>query len=826
MWLYFQPFPASARHTIFVSAPEVALRMTRFPLPLALWLSLLLVSPCLAQSDLRLWYDRPGAYFEESLVLGNGTMGASVFGGVETDSIYLNDATLWSGEPVDPYMNPDAHTHLPAIRQALAEENYPLADSLNRRLQGAFSQSYAPMGTLYLDFRHAAPAERYRRELDLANAVVRTEYTVAGVDYTREYFVSHPDEVFVVRLTASRKGALDGTIRFGSLLRHAVSTKGETLIADGYAPIRALPNYLGPQPNAIVFDSTRGTRFAVRITVQTTDGTVERTDSTLELRGATEAVLLVTDATSFAGFDKNPATEGADYRGLATKRLAAAAARPYDALKQAHIADFRRFFDRVTLRLGDAPAPELPTDERLLRYSRGEADPALEALYFQYGRYLLISSSRTPGVPANLQGIWNPHIRPPWSSNYTLNINLEENYWPAELTNLPEMHRPLLEYIGNLAVTGAVTAKTFYGAGGWTAAHNSDIWAMSNPVGDFGNFDPVWANWNMAGAWLATHLWEHYLFNRDREWLASTGYPLMKGAAQFCLDWLIEGPDGYLITSPSTSPENKYITPDGYTGATFYGATADMAMMRELFANVARASEVLGIDEAFRTQVEAAAARLHPYRIGKKGNLQEWYHDWEDAEPQHRHQTHLFGLYPGHQIDPRRTPDLADASRRTLDLRGDETTGWSMGWRINLWARLADGERAYKLYRRLLRYVDPSGRIPEYSRGGGTYPNLFDAHPPFQIDGNFGGTAAVAEMLVQSTETETRLLPALPDAWPEGSVTGLCTRGGYEISLEWKDKKPVRVSILARRDGPTTLVFGEDQRTITLKKGERTEFAW
>ena len=792
----------------------------------AVWMCLALTSPCLAQSQRVLWYERPAEHFEESLVLGNGTMGASVFGGVETDSIYLNDATLWSGGPVDPYMNPDAHTHVPAIRKALAEENYPLADSLNRALQGSFSQSYAPMGTMYLDLRHDGPAEHYRRQLDIGEAVAQTTYSVGGVDYTREYFVSHPDEVFVIRLTASRPGSLEGAIRFGGSLRYRISADGETLHVEGYAPVQALPNYLGRRDDAVRFDPLRGTRFAVRIAVETTDGSVTASGSRLELRGATEAIIRVADATSFAGFDRDPVTQGVDHDSLAAARLAAASQRSYESTRQAHLADYQRFFNRVSLQLGQTPTSERPTDERLLAYSRGASDPDLEELYFQYGRYLLISSSRTEGVPANLQGIWNPHLRPPWSSNYTLNINLEENYWPAELTNLSEMHRPLLTYIENLATTGAVTAETFYGVGGWAAAHNSDIWAMSNPVGDFGNFDPVWANWNMSGAWLSTHLWEHYLFTRDREWLASTGYPLMKGAAQFCLEWLVPDGRGYLVTSPSTSPENKYVTPDGYVGATLYGSTSDLSMIRELFQNVARATEVLGIDADFRARLEKAEEKLYPYQVGKDGKLQEWYHDWEDAEPQHRHQSHLFGLYPGHHITPRATPELAEASRRTLDIRGDETTGWSMGWRINLWARLRDGERAYSLFRRLLRYVDPTGQIPEFSRGGGTYPNLFDAHPPFQIDGNFGGTAAVAEMIVQSTEEETHLLPALPDVWADGSVEGLRTRGGYEISLVWENKRPQRVSLLAPQDGETVLVFGDERRAVTLRSEEPVEIEW
>ena len=462
----------------------------------------------------------------------------------------------------------------------------------------------------------------------------------------------------------------------------------------------------------------------------------------------------------------------------------------------------------------------MPTDERLRRYAEGKEDKNLEVLYFQFGRYLLISSSRTPGVPANLQGIWNPHLRPPWSSNYTTNINAEENYWLAENTNLSEFHMPLLSFIKNLATTGKITAKTFYGVNGWTVCHNSDIWAMSNPVGDFGSGDPNWANWNMAGAWLSTHLWEHYQFTRDTEFLKDDAYELMKGAALFCLEWLVEDQKGELITSPSTSPENKFITPDGYQGSTLYGGTADLAMIRQCFIQTIKASEILDTDLEFRNKLELALNKLHPYQIGKKGNLQEWYYDWEDVEPQHRHQSHLFGLFPGNHISPSTTPELANACRKTLEIKGDETTGWSKGWRINLWARLLDGNHAYKMYRELLKYVEPDGVKTDYVRGGGTYPNLFDAHPPFQIDGNFGGAAAIAEMLVQSTENEIHLLPAIPDAWNSGSVKGICARGGFEVSMVWKNKSVKKLSVLAKSSGKTTLYFGSKKKEINLKKGQ------
>jgi alpha-L-fucosidase 2 len=480
----------------------------------------------------------------------------------------------------------------------------------------------------------------------------------------------------------------------------------------------------------------------------------------------------------------------------------------------------------MTLDLHENTITDLPTDERLKRYTQGADDKNLEVLYFKYGRYLLISSSRTEGVPANLQGIWNPYIRPPWSCNYTMNINAEENYWLAGPANLSEMHTPFLSFIGNLAETGKVTAKTFYGVdAGWAACHNSDIWAMSNPVGDFGKGEPMWACWNMGGTWAATHLWDHYLYAGDTNFLKRYAYPLMKGAAEFCLAWLVKDKRGYLVTSPSTSPENVYVTPGGFKGATMYGSTADLAMIRECFIQTIKASEKLNVDIALRDRLKIAMEQLYPYQIGKKGNLQEWYHDWEEPEPTHRHQSHLFGLYPGHQIMPGKTDELAVACRKTLDIKGDETTGWSKGWRINLWARLRDGNRAYKLFRELLSYVEPDGaRNIDYGGGGGTYPNLFDAHPPFQIDGNFGGAAGVIEMLLQSTEDDIYLLPALPDAWPSGSVSGICARGGFELSINWKDGKLQDVQVLSKTGNKCRLNYNGKVLTLDSQQGRSYHF--
>lgn len=776
-----------------------------------------------AQSKNVLWYKQPAEFFEESLVLGNGKMGATVFGGVNSDKIYLNDITLWSGEPVNTNMNPEAYKNIPAIREALQNENYKLAEELNKKVQGKNSESYVPLGTLEINNSEKGKAVNYRRELDISNAISKVSYEMAGIKYTREYFVSAPDQIMIIKLTADQKGALNFDINLRSLLKSNVEVRNNILVLTGSAPIHenagynVLPKYLALKD--------RGTRFTGLVQIKKTDGKITSSRETLTLKDATEAVIYVSVATSFNGFDKNPASEGLDDIAIAAQNLNKAFEKPFDKIKESHIADYQKFYNRVDLNLGKTTAPDLPTDERLLRYADGKEDKNLEILYFNYGRYLLISSSRTLEVPANLQGLWNPHLSPPWSSNYTMNINLEENYWLAENTNLSEMHKSLLSFIKNLSVTGKVTAKTFYGVDkGWAAAHNSDIWAMTNPVGQFGKEDPMWACWPMAGAWLSTHIWEHYIFTQDETYLKKEGYPLMKGAAEFCLGWLVTDKKGNLITSPSTSPENQYKLADGFAGATFYGGTADLAMIRECFDKTIKASKVLSTDAAFRVKLETALSKLHPYQIGKKGNLQEWYFDWDDQDPKHRHQSQLFGLFPGDHITPLKTPDLAEASKKTLEIKGDETTGWSKGWRINLWARLWDGNRAYKMFRELLRYVDPDGKKTEKPRrGGGTYPNLFDAHPPFQIDGNFGGAAAVAEMLVQSDENEIRLLPALPDAWAEGSVKGICARGGFEIEMAWSNKNLTHVVISSKTGGKTTLIFGDKKQEIVLKKGEKKE---
>ncbi len=772
-----------------------------------------------SSSDRIIRMDSEASLFEEAFPMGNGRIGATIFGGIHKERIMLNEASFWSGEPVNPHMNPEAYTHLPAVREALFREDYALADQLVRKMQGKFSESFAPLGDLWINFDLEGEAENYLRELDIRNALSVVSFDLGGTNYRREMFVSHPDQLVIIRLEANGKNKLSFKIKGSSKLEFNTSSEGDRLLLAGNAPVHCEPNYRGNIPDDVVFEEGRGMRFSVMIKVQETDGVFRSEGGELTVEDATEVVIVVAVETSFNGFDKDPATQGKDEVARARKQINAVAGISYSNLMRVHLEDFRNYFDRVSLELGTGDNTQITTPERLKHFIDDQSDLDLVALYFQFGRYLMISSSRTPAVPANLQGIWNEHVRPPWSSNYTSNINVEMNYWPAEMTNLPEMHKPLLEFIENLAKTGEVTAKSFYNAGGWCCHHNTDLWAMTNPVGDFGEGNPQWANWSMGGAWLATHLWEHFDFTRDTAFLRDFAYPLMKGAAIFCMDILVEDKESFLLTAPSTSPENRFISSDGYRGATAYGAASDLAMIREILQDVAEASRVLGNDELFRKEVEETMGKILPYRVGEKGNLQEWYHDWEDVEPRHRHVSHLFAFYPGKSITLKSSPRLSDAVKRSLELRTNEGTGWSIAWKISLWARLLDGEMAFDAIKTLLRYYHPSGQI-EY-RGGGTFPNLLDAHPPFQIDGNFGGTAGIAEMLLQSHDGEIHLLPALPSNWHRGSITGLRARGGYTVNIWWEDNRVKRAEIIPDGNGTIRIRMNKELLELEGRAGNK-----
>ena len=767
------------------------------------------------QAPMVLQYDQPATFFEESLPIGNGKIGALVYGGTDDNIIYLNDITLWTGKPMDRNLDADAHQWIPKIREALFNEDYQLADSLQLHVQGPNSQHFQPLGTLHIKDLGLGPVSNYQRSLNLDSAIIRDSYQRDGKVITREYFASNPDKLIAIRL----RGDINCRIALTAQVPHQVKAIPSQLTMTGHA----------------TGDAQESIHYCTMLNVKT-DGEVAACDSSLTIIHAKEAILYIVNETSFNGFDKHPVREAAPYLENAANDIWHTQNYSFEQFYERHLADYKAIYDRVKIRLCDNPAIptkavnpisskdpapyNIPvnTNDLLKDYTdNGGKSRYLEELYFQFGRYLLISSSRTENVPANLQGLWTPHLWSPWRGNYTVNINLEENYWPAFVANMAEMSITLDGFIQSLAANGKYTAKNYYNIDkGWCSSHNSDIWAMTNPVGEK-NESPEWSNWNLGGAWLVNTLWERYQFTQDKEYLKTIAYPLMKGAATFCLRWLIENPKqpGELITAPSTSPENEYKTDKGYHGTTCYGGTADLAIIRELFINTIAAGKVLGEKNK---EMEQALAKLHPYTIGHMGDLNEWYYDWDDWDFQHRHQSHLIGLYPGNHLTD---ATLQKAAERSLEIKGDKTTGWSTGWRINLWARLHKPEQAYHIYQKLLTYVSPDKyRGPDRRRSGGTYPNLFDAHPPFQIDGNFGGTAGVCEMLMQSGNGQIELLPALPEQWKDGAVSGLCARGGFEVSFSWKEGKVRDCSIKAKKNSTITLLYNGQQKTIKLKAGQ------
>jgi alpha-L-fucosidase 2 len=756
----------------------------------------LCASAAFADDPPRLAYDTPARKWTEALPLGNGRIGAMVFGGVEDERLQIAEATLWGGTPRD-YTNPDAASHLDEIRRLIFDGKVKEAEALSARVMGQppLLMPFQPCCDLRLRFPGHAGATSYTRELRLADAVSTTAYTVGDTEYRREVFASHPDQVLVLRLTASRRGRLTFSVALDSPQPGAtvVATAGGGLQLSGQIAPRQNP----PRSWTGSWDSP-GLRFAAVARVLVDGGAVRPAGDRLEVDGADAATIILSAATSFVSF--------ADISGDASGRTRAwadkAAAIPFDRLRARHVEDFRSLFTRVRLRLGDSVSTET-TDRRIARFAQSQ-DPALVALQWAFGRYLLISSSRPGGQPANLQGIWNESMLPPWGSKMTTNINFQMNYWLADNGDLWETQAPLWATIGELRRTGATVARAHYRARGWVVHHNTDLWRAATPV------DGAWGLWPMGQAWLANQMWDHYTFSGDMAFLRDTAYPAMKEAAQFALDTLVPAPAGsrfagLLVTNPSTSPENRYLL-DGAPVHLTYGATMDIQLVQELFEHCVRAAAVLGVDRDFAAGLERAAERLPPMQVGGRGQLQEWIDDYAEVEPEHRHVSHLYALFPGHGISLEKTPALAQAARRSLELRGDGGTGWALVWKAALWARLRDAGRAYANLQLVL--------------ARNTLSNMFALHPPFQIDGNFGATAAITEMLVQSTPERITVLPALPPQWPEGSLTGIRVRGGGRVDVSWKEGRLTQLTLASDRAATYAIVYGDHTGTATLRAGE------